>query len=43
MSEGVLEEERARLHEVDSFTILEYIKTSVEILMNLKFEEQEQQ
>lgn len=37
MNEDVLEDERNRLREVDSFTILEYIKTSVEILMNLKF------
>jgi len=34
-----LQEERERLRETDSFTILEYIKTSIEILMNMKMEE----
>ncbi len=42
MSELKLEEERDRLREVDSFTLLDYIRTSVEILMNLKIEEHEE-
>jgi hypothetical protein len=29
------------LRDVDAFTILDYIKTSIEILMNMKMEEQE--
>ena len=37
----MLSEERDRLRETDSFTILEYIKTSIEILMNMKMEEHE--
>jgi hypothetical protein len=31
--------ERNKLRDVDSFTILDYIKTSIEILMNMKMEE----
>ena len=34
-------DERDRLREVDPFTVLEYIKTSIEILMNMKMEEHE--
>ena len=33
--------ERKRLFEADNFTILDYIKTSIEILMNMKMEEHE--
>lgn len=29
------------MRDVDAFTILDYIKTSIEILMNMKMEEQE--
>lgn len=35
----MLEEEKARLDDIDSFVILDYIRSSVEILMNLKMEE----
>ncbi len=35
----MLSKERKRLKEVDHFTILDYIKTSIEILMNMKMEE----
>ena len=35
----MLGKERKRLRDVDSFTILDYIKTSIEILMNMKMEE----
>ena len=38
-NEEVLQEERERLKDTNSFTILEYIKTSIEILMNMKMEE----
>ena len=37
-----MEEERDRLYKVDSINVLEYIKQSVEILMNMKGEEYEQ-
>jgi type III secretory pathway component EscU len=35
----MLGKERKRLQDVDHFTILDYIKTSIEILMNMKMEE----
>jgi hypothetical protein len=35
----MLGKERKRLRDVDHFTILDYIKTSIEILMNMKMEE----
>lgn len=41
-NEDILNEERDRLRETSPFTILEYIKTSIEILMNMKMEEQEE-
>lgn len=34
-----MEEERERLYKVDSLEILDYVKQSVEILMNMKGEE----
>ena len=37
----MLSKERKKLRDVDSFTILDYIKTSIEILMNMKMEENE--
>jgi hypothetical protein len=37
----MLQEERERLKETDPFTVLEYVKTSIEILMNMKMEEHE--
>ncbi len=37
-----MEEERSRLYKIDSIEILDYIKQSVEILMNMKGEEYEQ-
>ena len=40
-SEGKFEGERERLVDVDSFIVIDYIKSSIEILMNLKMEEQE--
>lgn len=40
-NEAVLSEERERLREADPFTVLDYIKTSIEILMNMKMEEHE--
>jgi hypothetical protein len=35
----MLLKERRRLRDIDPFTILDYIKTSIEILMNMKKEE----
>jgi hypothetical protein len=37
----MLGKERKKLRDVDHFTILDYIKTSIEILMNMKMEETE--
>ena len=37
-----MQEERERLYKVDSLDVLEYIKQSVEILMNMKGEEYDQ-
>jgi hypothetical protein len=37
----MLLKERQRLRDVDAFTILDYVKTSIEILMNMKMEEHE--
>lgn len=38
--ESMLKQERDKLRDTDPFTILEYIKSSIEILMNMKMEEQ---
>ena len=35
----MLKKERKKLKDTDPFTILDYIKTSIEILMNMKMEE----
>lgn len=35
----MLKQEREKLRDTDPFTILEYIKSSIEILMNMKMEE----
>lgn len=35
----MLLKERKKLRDTDPFTILEYIKASIEILMNMKMEE----
>jgi hypothetical protein len=37
----MLLKERKRLKDIDPFTILDYIKTSIEILMNMKREEED--
>lgn len=39
----MLSKERVKLRDVDAFTILDYIKTSIEILMNMKMEEPQDQ
>jgi hypothetical protein len=38
-----LKEEREQLKDIDSFIIIEYIKSSIEILLSLKLEEQEKE
>ena len=38
LTDDVLEEEKEKLSEVDCLSLIEYIKTSVEILLNLKSE-----
>lgn len=38
----MLTKERKKLREVDPFTILDYVKTSIEILMNMKMEESDE-
>ncbi len=42
LNENTLEKEKARLIKVDPFLIIEYIKSSIEILMNLKIEEHDE-
>ena len=37
----MLYKERKKLRDCDSFTVLDYVKTSIEILMNMKMEESE--
>ena len=39
MSEEQLEVERNKLTDISPFIIIEYIKSSIEILMNMKIEE----
>jgi len=39
-SESQLEKEKDGMKEVDGFTLVEYIKNSIEIMMNMKIEEQ---
>ena len=41
-NEESLAAEREKLRDVDPFTVIEYIKASVEILMNMKMDEQTQ-
>jgi hypothetical protein len=39
----MLKEEREQLKDIDPFSIIEYIKSSIEILLSLKLEEQEKE
>ena len=41
MNEETLEKERAKLMTQDSFVVLEYIRSSIEIIMSLKIEDLE--
>lgn len=38
LNDDQLEKEESRLLEIDSLALIEYIKTSIEILLNLKME-----
>ena len=38
-----LEDEKKRLHEATGFQVLEYIRSSIEIIMNLKIEDLEKE
>ena len=40
-NEEILKKERRKLYNTDAFTIIDYVKTSIEILMNMKSEESE--
>lgn len=41
-SEDLLSRERRKLRDVEASTLVEYIKTSIEILMNMRLEEYQQ-
>ena len=41
-NDDMFEQEKAKLRQVDPHTVIEYIRSSVEILMNLKQEEFEE-
>jgi len=38
----MLQKERKKLRDTSAFTVLDYIKTSIEILMNMKMEEHDE-
>lgn len=41
-NEEFFKDEKHQLRELDGFTLIDYIKTSIEILMNMKVEEQDE-
>lgn len=41
-TEEQFKQEKELMKEVDGFTLIDYIKSSIEILMNMKIEENEQ-
>jgi hypothetical protein len=43
ITEDLLEEEKSRLERVSGFAVLDYIRTSIEIIMNLKVEDLEKE
>lgn len=43
ITEEILEEEKTRLESATGFSVLEYIRTSIEIIMNLKVEDLEKE
>ena len=38
-NEELFKEEKRQLREIDGFTLIDYIKSSIEVLMNMKVEE----
>ena len=43
ITDKVLEEEKRKLEKVSGFQVLEYVRTSIEIIMNLKIEDLEKE
>ena len=43
ITDDILEEEKKKLDQVSAFQVLEYIRTSIEIIMNLKIEDLEKE
>ena len=43
ITDDILEEEKKKLDQVSGFQVLEYIRTSIEIIMNLKIEDLEKE
>ena len=41
-NEELFKEEKRQLREIDGFTLIDYIKSSIEVLMNMKVEEQDE-
>lgn len=41
-NEDQFKKEKEQMKDVDGFTLIDYIKSSIEILMNMKIEENEQ-
>ena len=39
----MLEEEKSKLEKISGFQVLEYVRTSIEIIMNLKIEDLEKE
>ena len=43
ITDNVLEDEKRKLEKVSAFQVLEYVRTSIEIIMNLKIEDLEKE
>lgn len=43
ITDKVLEDEKQKLEKVSGFQVLEYVRTSIEIIMNLKIEDLEKE
>ena len=43
ITDTVLEDEKSKLEKVSGFQVLEYVRTSIEIIMNLKIEDLEKE
>ena len=42
-TEEQFEREKEQMREIDGFTLIDYIKSSIEILMNMKIEENDEE